>query len=265
MAIDMSYKLGKLPAKIDARTLELYYVLNTTQLPPLPSFYDFDDAHQTTIPLSMFGNDKVGCCVIASRANQILRFEFEECKYHIPITTQIVIDEYYREQNYGGNKCWLTAILQKKPDKGLIMLDSLNDWRKTGWNLYDNQYTIYAFAALNRTDHEEVKQAIYLLNGVQIGVTITKDAMNQFNVGQTWDITPDTRIVGGHAVYLVGYDATGPICITWGKKQHMTWAWWDKYVDEAYAIVDNKNTWASNSVINVELLDQYLHEITGSA
>jgi hypothetical protein len=260
----MNYKLGKLPAKIDLRTLKLAYILQTTKLPSIPYNYDFDVAHQTTIAQSMFGNDVVGCCVIASRANHTLRFEFDEVQYHIPITTQIVIDEYYKEQGYIGNKCWLAALFQKKPDNGLIMLESLNNWRKVGWNLYGNQYTIYAFAALNRKDHEEVKEAIYLLNGVQTGVTLTQDAMNQFNSNSTWDITPDTKIIGGHAVYVVGYSSTGPICITWAKKQQMTWAWWDKYVDEAYAIVDNKDTWASNSIIDVNVLDQYLHTICGT-
>lgn len=260
----MNYKLGKLPAKIDSRTLKLKLIFKTTQLPSAPINYDFDIAHQTLIAESMFGNDQLGCCVIASRANHTLRFEFDELKYHLPITTQTVIDEYYREQGYIGNKCWLAALFQKKPDNGLVMLDSIRDWRKTGWNILGNQYTIYAFAELNISDHEEVKQAIYLLNGVQIGITLTQDAMNQFNANQTWDITPDTRIIGGHAVYLVGYNATGPICITWAKKQQMTWAWWNKYVDEAYAIVDNKDTWASNSIIDINLLDQYLHVITNT-
>jgi hypothetical protein len=30
-------------------------------------------------------------------------------------------------------------------------------------------------------------------------------------------------------------------CVTWGRKQQMTWAWLEKYCDEAYAIFDAKN------------------------
>ena len=87
--------------------------------------------------------------------------------------------------------------------------------------------------------------------------------MNQFKTGQTWDITIDNRILGGHCIYIVGYNEIGPICVTWAKKQQMTWAWWDKYVDEAYALVDNKDLWTLNSIIDIDLLDKYLRIITG--
>src|SRR5260370_30532458 len=45
-----------------------------------------------------------------------------------------------------------------------------------------------------------------------------------------------------HYVYISGYTPAGPVCVTWGRKQQMTWAWVNKYCDEAYAIVDAKDT-----------------------
>jgi hypothetical protein len=42
---------------------------------------------------------------------------------------------------------------------------------------------------------------------------------------------------GGHAVYLVAYDQNTLTCITWGQLKKMTWAWFDKYCSEAYALV----------------------------
>ena len=59
---------------------------------------------------------------------------------------------------------------------------------------------------------------------------------------------------GGHYVFVPGYTAAGPVCVTWGRKQQMTWDWLDKYCDEAYAIFDAKNT-AKKSVINFAKLD----------
>jgi hypothetical protein len=38
-------------------------------------------------------------------------------------------------------------------------------------------------------------------------------------------------------VNIVGYDPDGLTCITWGKRQRMTWAFWHAYVDEAWAIL----------------------------
>jgi len=41
---------------------------------------------------------------------------------------------------------------------------------------------------------------------------------------------------------IPGYNETGPVCVTWGRKQQMTWSFFDKYCDEAYAIVDDKDS-----------------------
>jgi hypothetical protein len=86
-----------------------------------------------------------------------------------------------------------------------------------------------------------------------------------------WDVpanlTPDDEpdSWGGHAIYLVGYDSGNsglgvrdqglgikenpsltpnpqPLtptltCITWGQTKKITWAWFEKYCSEAYALV----------------------------
>ena len=55
-----------------------------------------------------------------------------------------------------------------------------------------------------------------------------------------WDVEPnaDNTIVGGHAVVLAGYNAQGARVISWGQYYTMTWAFFEKFVDEAYAIAD---------------------------
>jgi hypothetical protein len=271
MMINMTvnnFKLGKKPVKVDTRTIKLKSILVPAALPPVPVKYDIDEGMSINIPGSMFGNDSWGCCVIASRANQELRFEFNEQQRVIPISTQDVLDEYWKEGEGIGDatSCWTKFLsmlhITRHPDNGLVMLDSIKDWRKFGWELDGRTYTIYAFAAMDVKDHLEVQQAIYLLNGIQTGISVPKSAMNQFNNNQPWDIAPDnTNIIGGHAIYIVGYNEVGPVCMTWGKKQQMTWAFWDTYVDESYALVDSKNSWQENSPINMELLESYLNTI----
>jgi outer membrane receptor protein involved in Fe transport len=57
-----------------------------------------------------------------------------------------------------------------------------------------------------------------------------------------WDVeNTNNAIVGGHAVVLAGYNATGARLISWGQYYTMTWSFFAKYVDEVYAIADN--TW----------------------
>ena len=42
---------------------------------------------------------------------------------------------------------------------------------------------------------------------------------------------------GGHCVIVSKYDEKSLTCVTWGAAKKMTNAFWDKYVDEAYAIL----------------------------
>ena len=57
---------------------------------------------------------------------------------------------------------------------------------------------------------------------------------------KVWDVNPkaDNTVGGGHAVVLAGYDANGARLISWGQYYTMTWAFFEKFVDEAYAIAD---------------------------
>jgi hypothetical protein len=43
--------------------------------------------------------------------------------------------------------------------------------------------------------------------------------------------------LGGHCVYVVGYDPRGLTCITWGKLQRMSWNFWWAYCDESYGLL----------------------------
>jgi hypothetical protein len=90
--------------------------------------------------------------------------------------------------------------------------------------------------------------------------------MDQFNAGQIWDVVPDDGgILGGHCIYIVAFNATGPICMTWGQRQPMTWAFYDKYCDEGYGVVDDKDKFTvPNDPIDVSKLDEYLSEIANT-
>ena len=73
--------------------------------------------------------------------------------------------------------------------------------------------------------------------GLYAGVALPVSAQRQ--TGWTWDVTSatpkDFGSWGGHAIPIVAYDSAGLTCVTWGTLQKMTWAFWDAYVDEAYA------------------------------
>jgi hypothetical protein len=91
--------------------------------------------------------------------------------------------------------------------------------------------------------------------------------MDQFNAGQPWTVVAnDGGIVGGHCVYVKAFNGTGPICKTWGADQQMTWEFWDKYFDEAYAVIDAVDSWMNpaSDPLNISVLSQELNEITSN-
>jgi hypothetical protein len=260
----MPLKFGKLSVKYDKRTLKLRNLYRKgLVLPSVSDEYLIDTAFGTQFPISMLGNDAWGDCVIVGRANLTLRFEYHETQSIVPISTNDVLNEYWHEQGYNSTCCLSKILNMTKPDNGLVMLDSLNKWRQEGWKLNGNLYNIYAFASLDKPHHIDIKQAVFFLNGVYMGFNVAKSAMDQFRNGEAWDVVDENSpLEGGHCVTINGYNSIGPVCLTWGKQQQMTWKFWDTYVDEAYGVIDNKNNWIVNNLFDPELLSNQLEVIT---
>lgn len=66
-----------------------------------------------------------------------------------------------------------------------------------------------------------------------VGGALPDDAEDQFDAGVRWTPTPGKppNPDNGHEILLTGYDADGPILITWGKEQRATWAWFLAFTD----------------------------------
>jgi YD repeat-containing protein len=239
------FQFGKRAAKRDKRNLKLAAILRAPV--SLPAEYDFDVSH-AAVPTPMFGNDTLGDCVIAGRAHQTLRFEWIEQKTLIAITDTEVKRQYFKET--GG------------PDSGLVVLDSLKSWRRTGWIAATKRYKIKAFAEINATNQTEVKRAVFMDVGVGLGLSLPNAAMPQFHAGKPWEVVagpngkPNPN--NGHYVYVSGYTQVGPVCVTWGRKQQMTWAFLQRYCDEAYAIIDDVNTTKKRRGLNEKQIEAFL-------
>lgn len=251
------YQLGRSGIRRDSRNFQFKKLLKE-ELPSPPTSYD-NDAVLGIQDNYMFLNNELGDCVIAARAHMTMRFEAYEQQKPLIIPDQAVKDEYLKES--GGI------------DRGLVMLDSLVQWRQQGWVINGQSYKIHAFAEVDITDHNEVMLAIYLLKGIYVGFQVPLNALRQFEDGKIWDVTNnDGPLKGGHCVYgskylkLAGYDEIGPIFMTWGKPQPMTWRAFDKWVDECYAVVDERDAWIdpAENPLKIELLNQYLQQICGT-
>ena len=241
-------RFGKRTAKRDDRNLMFAALLKAP--PVLPAEYDFDVAHHG-IPTPMFGNDQYGDCVMAGRAHQTLRFEKAEKNKLIKISDNDVLHEYFNET--GG------------ADSGLVVLDSLKEWRSTGWIAAKKRYQIKAFAQINQARRVEVKRAVFMDIGLGLGLTLPDSALPQFYAGKPWAVVsgkpgqPNPN--NGHYVYVPGYTKSGPVCVTWGRKQQMSWAFLAKYCDEAYAIIDAIDSAKKKRALDVGKLDAFLRAL----
>ena len=242
------FKFGKAPAKRDERNLKFTAILRAPVA--VPKEYDFDVQHHG-VPTPMFGNDQFGDCVMAGRAHQTLRFELVEQGKVLQISDKDVTKEYFKETGGG--------------DDGRVVLDSLKEWRAQGWSVGRRRYKIKAFSQIDQTSHEEVKQAVYMDVGVGLGFELPNAAMPQFHAGKPWDVVPGRdgkpNRKNGHYVYVSGYTKDGPVCVTWGRKQPMTWVFLDKYCDEAYAIIDDVNTTKKKRGLDAKKLNAFLDSL----
>jgi len=230
---DPTYKLGKLPRRDDDRTLRLATYL-TPAAPTPPPAVDYGAA---VVDWGMLGNDRVGDCALAGQAHADMLWAANAEHVQLPITTAMVLRAYTAVTGYdpgadgpGGNPT----------DRGTVLLDALNYWRKRG---IDRQ-TIKAFVEVDTRSVEHAKLAIDLFGCLYVGVELP-DAVLPRGPGALpdWTVTPDGSRDrapdphNGHCVVYAGYDAAGPTVVTWGTTVKASWEFHEAYCDELYAML----------------------------
>jgi hypothetical protein len=223
-ALGHHVRLGRLAPRADEKTPKLATYLSAASLPPAPTGSNYAGKVPT---FPMYANDTLGDCTCAAAGHQEQVWTANAGKIWTPTTTEVT-DMY-----------WGTG----PEDTGRVEADVLNYWHKVGIGAAKRK--IAAYASANPLNHTEIKQAIWLFGGLYIGIALPLSAQNQ----TTWRVVSGSASVpgswGGHAVNVVGYTSTLVQVITWGMKMNMTWAFWNKYVDEAYAVLSTD--WANGT------------------
>lgn len=241
---------GKNAPKHDPRTLQLSKYLRLNQLPSLPDSIKWTG---DVTDWRMFLNDSLGDCTIAAKGHAVQVFTLNQ-GVERTVSDDTILHYYELWDGYVNG--------DPSTDNGGAMLDVLNHYRREGFA----GSLLKAFAAIDHTDIQMVEHAIHLFGVVDIGFQVPASAMQQFQDGQPWDVVSDDGgIEGGHDVILVGYNSFGPLCITWGKVQPMSWPFFLKYVDEAYALFSpewlNKSGIAPNAIA-LDALEEDLQIVT---
>ena len=199
-------------------------------LTPLPAAPASVDWGARVTEWLMLGNDEAGDCTCAAVGHGEMDFTSNASTEFAPATDD-VLAMYSAITGYDPDA--VPDVDGNNPtDTGADMVTVLDYWRKTGLC----GRTIAAYAEIDIANIEHLKLAIALLGGADLGVQLPQSAMDAFNAGQDWSDVMDQNILGGHAVWAVGYDTTGVFLITWGKVVHATWDWFATYADEAFAV-----------------------------
>jgi hypothetical protein len=220
----VKFRLGRLPVRTDVRTLQLARYVDRAKLPAPPASYD-ETQHVAEWP--MYANDRLGDCTCAAAGHMIEAWTGAARGHAIEISERSVVSAFEA----------VKVVDPATGEEGAVELDVLSYWRKHGIG----RHKIGAFAKVSVWDHALVKTGAFTFGGLYIGLSLPKTAQNQ----AVWDWTHSLSGAaapgswGGHAVDVVRYDRKGLTVVTWGRLQAMTWAFWDRYCDEAYCIISN--------------------------
>jgi hypothetical protein len=217
-------KLGEKAPRFDPRTLKIERYF-TSALPAPPSRVDWSRGFNINYGMAL--NGTLGDCTEAKKVHAIQCWTLCNGRM-VTVPDSVVLAAYEADGGYVPG--------DPSTDNGEDMLTNLNGWRQNGFG----GHPLSAFAAIDYANFASVAQSIYLFGLVDIGFNIPQSAMDQNAQGQIWDVVPDDGgIVGGHDVVVPMYDSTSHTltCIPWSQRQTMTWAFFNRYVDEAYALL----------------------------
>lgn len=219
-------KLGKLAKVFDPRVRAFAPISHVW--PPPPKAVDW--SAKATVPWGVMLNDRLGDCTCAAKAHAIQTWTSQTRPEEVTVSDDDVLGLYRASCHYDPR--------DPNTDQGGIMTEVLAYWQKhpLAGHVLD---AVASVAPGSRTD---VIASIWMFGGCDIGVQLPISAQSQL----VWDVplggpkgsgAPGTW--GGHDVWVCGYDEIGLTFVSWGRLMRMTWAFWDTYVDEAYALLSH--------------------------
>lgn len=220
--------------------------LPLTTLASPPAQYNLDDSYQG-ITLQIYLNDQLNDCVIAARAHHNVRLAYVPGVPVLDISPTEITDEYHLEAGPFS--------------LGIVLGKSLSRWRDVGWKAGGILRKIESFAgplsitgagmlsgdATRDLDLSQLKNCIIDHTGVQVDLNlpagITVNDKKTFGPDAPWTNTSLPPLVTNrHVMLFTGYDEAGFTGITWGARQYMTLAFFQKYYTGIYWVTYDMST-----------------------
>jgi hypothetical protein len=226
----MGHKTGKRAATYDKRDLRFeHYRVGAAKepLPALPKTFSYKGVEKK--PWKMLGNDSYGDCVWAGAGHETMLWNASRG-----------VDVGFDDKGALGDYAKVTHFDPKKPDsdQGTEVRVAMKYRKATGVvDAADARHKIGAYVALEPGNWGHVLEASYLFMVVGMGFAFPESAHDQFDAGKPWEVVAGPTPTEGHYVPLIGWDARHLQCITWGKVQLISRAFFEKYCDEAWAML----------------------------
>ncbi len=186
------------------------------------------------------GNDSWGDCTCACDGH----IAMQQTAYGLGKADQVTTDEaLLAYKMVGGFNVNAGPPGDNPTDKGATIQAALEYLRKTGIA----GFKIAAYGAVDVKDGTAIRHAIEDFGALSIGMNLPSTAESQ---GATWTVVPGATDLGGHCVMACGYDVNYLYFVSWGQVYRMTWAFWDAYVDEAWAIISQD--WTTVTGLSLE-------------
>lgn len=224
-------QLGRAPRSHDPRIPHLSALLAGRQPPPPPASLDW--TRGMPADLGMMLNDSLNCCSVAAfyHALQVWSFNAAGALQSEPDANVAAL--------YGAVSGYKPADAPPGPACGeqQVLTHLLKTGAPTG---VDGKGTnrLAAFVEIDPRALDDVKRTIADCGVAYIGIKVPA-YLPAAGWPPVWDIqSGNGQDTGGHAVILAGYDEQGAKAISGGRFYTMTWAFFGKYCDEAYALAD---------------------------
>lgn len=228
-------KLGRLKRVFDNRVPKLATFTRTLSLSGIPERVDYTTGMPES--LGMMVNDRLGDCTCAAFYHALQVWTFNTRNGNLLTEPDSNVVELY-EKACGYNPAQGGEGPGGIEQNVLIYLHNEGAPRP---NLPPHKLAAFFEVDVHNRDH--VKAAIYECGVLYIGFEVPAYLMTTVGGNPTavWDLDPngDQSNQGGHAVIIAGYDNIGLKVISWGQVYTMTWAFFERYVDEAYALIDD--------------------------
>ncbi len=256
-------KMGRTPRTYNPRIPHLSSILAGKQLPPPPPSVDYTIGLPSN--LGMMLNDKLGDCTCAafyhalqvwSRKAKGKEVTEPDCAVEQLYIQACGYNPEHRGEGPGGNE---QKVLE-------YILKNGAPFGPAG----ESRHRILAFVEVDPRNLDDVKRTIDDCGVAYIGFNVP-ESIDPPN-GETpavWAVDPShSKINGGHAVVLPGYDAEGAIVISWGQLYKMTWEFFSKFVDEVYGMADRdwmEKTGRTPACMSAAELEAQMEALKGAA